>query len=163
MKSCPRCSLSNPDDSTKCDCGYDFVSKTIEIQKPKKKKWNLKIPLIAAAALLVLVFGILFYMNRGESCTYYFGLREWPVKSGENWEKRCCVQALYYSDRDELTVEIFERGKAEGEDLVSTRTKYGKQKIEDFDIEWKDSQTVFVRVHLKDGTTEEKTIKVPGR
>lgn len=27
---CPRCKLYNPDSAMRCDCGYDFVSKTVE-------------------------------------------------------------------------------------------------------------------------------------
>jgi hypothetical protein len=27
---CPRCNLFNPDSALRCDCGYDFKSKTVE-------------------------------------------------------------------------------------------------------------------------------------
>ncbi len=27
---CPRCGLFNPDSASRCDCGYDFKSKTVE-------------------------------------------------------------------------------------------------------------------------------------
>lgn len=30
MKNCPKCGIANPDDSRRCDCGYDFVSEQPE-------------------------------------------------------------------------------------------------------------------------------------
>lgn len=30
VKDCPRCGLVNPPSAERCDCGYDFVSHTVE-------------------------------------------------------------------------------------------------------------------------------------
>lgn len=30
VKDCPKCGLVNPPSAVRCDCGYDFVSKTVE-------------------------------------------------------------------------------------------------------------------------------------
>jgi predicted lipid-binding transport protein (Tim44 family) len=30
MKRCPKCGLSNPPESERCDCGYDFVSGSVK-------------------------------------------------------------------------------------------------------------------------------------
>ena len=37
---CPQCGLTNPDTAQRCDCGYDFESKTVRISYLKK---NLKV------------------------------------------------------------------------------------------------------------------------
>lgn len=36
-KNCPRCGLANPSTAQRCDCGFDFLSKTIEQPYFKQK------------------------------------------------------------------------------------------------------------------------------
>jgi hypothetical protein len=30
VKDCPKCGLVNPPDAQRCDCGYDFISRTVK-------------------------------------------------------------------------------------------------------------------------------------
>jgi hypothetical protein len=47
---CPRCRLINPDTAVRCDCGYDFESKTVE-----KAYFAQKLPKEIRAYLVVLL------------------------------------------------------------------------------------------------------------
>ena len=60
---CPRCGLFNPNEAQRCDCGYDFVKKTVEqpyFHQPLPKQlkttllvlivWNLIVGLASLAA-----------------------------------------------------------------------------------------------------------------
>ena len=76
MKRCSKCFLTNPDSALRCDCGYDFVSRTVEssylpvverrlVKSVQGMLWLwLRIFLIGiAAALLSLLF--LHFVPRG--------------------------------------------------------------------------------------------------
>ncbi len=65
---CPRCQLINPDTAQRCDCGYDFETKTIKesylLEKRKQLKEATKVKRISAIALgallLLMELGRLF-------------------------------------------------------------------------------------------------------
>ena len=41
---CPKCKLISPDDAQRCDCGYDFQSKTMKTPYCKAKPWPQPFP-----------------------------------------------------------------------------------------------------------------------
>jgi hypothetical protein len=63
-QNCPRCGLTNPRSAQRCDCGFDFLSKTIEkpyfkqkIPKDIKTFINVFIPLNILGAIWSLALG----------------------------------------------------------------------------------------------------------
>ena len=55
---CPQCGLLNADEAQRCDCGYDFVKKTVEqpsLPQPPKKKTGL-----ATASLVCGICGLAY-------------------------------------------------------------------------------------------------------
>ncbi len=54
MLKCPKCRLASPDEAQRCDCGYDFVSKTVQMPYDRRATAR-HVPLgaIIGATLLV--------------------------------------------------------------------------------------------------------------
>ncbi|MGL4552239.1 MAG: hypothetical protein ACRC33_13750 [Gemmataceae bacterium] len=64
-KDCPRCGLGNPPEALRCDCGWDFVSKTLEESylgpKDRLRAGALGVfGFILVMILLRLIMGVLF-------------------------------------------------------------------------------------------------------
>jgi hypothetical protein len=66
-KNCPRCGLTNPSTAQRCDCGFDFLSKSVEkpyfkqkIPKDIKTFITVLVPLNIAGAALSLASGDVF-------------------------------------------------------------------------------------------------------
>jgi uncharacterized membrane protein len=52
---CPNCKLVNPPTAERCDCGYDFKTRTIKESYLTERDKQLSKPGIVGAALLILV------------------------------------------------------------------------------------------------------------
>ena len=50
---CPNCNLSYPETVTRCGCGYDFLTRRVEITEPKPSNLWLKLTAIFAAGMLL--------------------------------------------------------------------------------------------------------------
>ena len=58
---CPKCGLINPSEALRCDCGYDFLTKTVQSSYLDKRiaRPNGKANMLIGAAGLVLPFTLL--------------------------------------------------------------------------------------------------------
>jgi hypothetical protein len=65
-KDCPRCRLVNPPTAQRCDCGWDFVSRTQQESYLQPKHRLSGLPLVVgiggAATLVIIVLRVLFRM-----------------------------------------------------------------------------------------------------
>lgn len=61
MKDCPSCGLTNPDSAQRCDCGFDFSSRTIkesylsDAEQSDLERQRVDVP---TAAIKVIVFAL---------------------------------------------------------------------------------------------------------
>jgi hypothetical protein len=60
VKDCPKCGLVNPPDAQRCDCGYDFVTRTVEESYLGKRDPRADNLTLAETALVIAVpvFGL---------------------------------------------------------------------------------------------------------
>jgi hypothetical protein len=67
MKSCPHCSLENPDSAQRCDCGWDFTSSRMKPSllpgsdlaiKRKTPIWMIFLPEIVLLPIALLVWSV---------------------------------------------------------------------------------------------------------
>lgn len=60
VKDCPTCGLINPPEAQRCDCGYDFVSRTVEASYLGKRDPHADEPTTGETALVFLAppFGL---------------------------------------------------------------------------------------------------------
>jgi hypothetical protein len=76
MKSCPHCSLENPDSAERCDCGWDFASSRMKPSllpeddpaiKRKTPMWTIFLPeiIVLPIALLLWSFSHSFWLGLG--------------------------------------------------------------------------------------------------
>jgi len=91
---CPRCGLINPESTQRCDCGYDFISSTVEKsyfeQKlPKSIKQYVVIisVLNAIAAILCLAFNNIPGFLYAISYAVFFWLIFLQLKKKKNWAR----------------------------------------------------------------------------
>lgn len=65
---CPRCGLFNPDTAQRCDCGYDFETKTVQrAYAPESLPRELKTIAVVAAVYSVVLVGAGFATNNPAS------------------------------------------------------------------------------------------------
>lgn len=60
-KKCPNCGLLNPENAGRCDCGFDFETKTIEESLLSKSEWDQKFtPKYKDLALIGAISAVVF-------------------------------------------------------------------------------------------------------
>ncbi|MBX9626446.1 MAG: hypothetical protein K2X82_21780 [Gemmataceae bacterium] len=77
-KHCPKCSLLNPPDAQWCDCGYDFISRSVPgavvlQQRHRRARRRVGYALLALGGLLLLT-GLAVYVRTGEGRAERSGL-----------------------------------------------------------------------------------------
>ncbi|HEX4611339.1 MAG TPA: hypothetical protein VH092_24310 [Urbifossiella sp.] len=55
LKECPNCGTAYPPDTQQCDCGYDFVLRTVEASDPGKRNPHDLTPVVMAIVFAVIV------------------------------------------------------------------------------------------------------------
>jgi hypothetical protein len=58
MKTCPRCSLLNPDDGTVCECGFDLVNGDVEAATAVRKAVRRRGRLYQIGGTGLVIFGL---------------------------------------------------------------------------------------------------------
>lgn len=74
---CPKCKLVNPETAERCDCGYDFKTRTMEHSYLTERDSRLVRPAIAGTvvlAILAIRFALVLAKGAGESSPLVFAL-----------------------------------------------------------------------------------------
>src|SRR5262245_34906810 len=58
MKTCPRCSLLNPDDGTVCECGFDLVNGDVATATAVRKAVRRRGRSYQIGGILLIIFGL---------------------------------------------------------------------------------------------------------